>query len=145
MLYILEWTRGAGGAAGATWGECQRPTSIGGGGPKTVRFPYRIRCKSPFFEWFLCNMPKNIASTCSKKARTKKKNIRQTDKQTDDSGLISSSARTVFWTAKSQIPVAKPLKAVPKTSGGFLLRCQLMSTSGSVGRWHSPQVAPAAQ
>ena len=36
-------------------------------------------------------------------------------------------------------------KAVPKTSGGFLLRCQLMSTSGSVGRRHSPQVAPAAQ
>ena len=36
-------------------------------------------------------------------------------------------------------------KAVPKMSSRFLLRSQLMGTSGSFGRWHSPQVAPAAQ
>ena len=50
---------------------------------------------------------------------------KRTNRQTSDKiWPISSPARTVFWTAKSQIPVAKPLKSCPITSAGFLLKGQ---------------------
>ena len=82
------------------------------------------------------------SSTCSKKRLTKKNNKHLTD----EIWPISSSAGTVFWTAKCQIPVAKPLKSCPQNE----LRISLKNpTKGHLrlllGRWHSPQVAPAAQ
>ena len=81
--------------------------------------------------------------TCSKKGLTKKG---QTNRQTQVFGPISSSAGTVFWTAKCQIPVAKPLKSGPQNKRRISLR---RSTKEHLrlllGRWHSPQVAPAAQ
>ena len=79
--------RGAGGAAGATWGECQRPriTRIGAGaenGPSRRRLPPWI----PFFERFLWDIPAHIASTCSKKALTKKKEQTHKHTKSDRSG-----------------------------------------------------------
>ena len=80
--------------------------------------------------------------TCSKKGLTKKKN-RQTS---DISGPIPMRDVTRFWSAKRQIPVAKPLKSGPQNEQRISLK---NPTKGHLrlllGRWHSPQVAPAAQ
>ena len=75
---------------------------------------------------FLSDFSENRAvrpSTCSKKGLTKK----ITDKLTDKSGQISSSAGTRFWTAKCQIPVAKPLKSSPQNEQPISLK---KSTNG---------------
>ena len=39
----------------------------------------------------------------------------------------------------------KPSKEGPESSSKILLTSRLMGTSGFLGRWHSPQIAPAAQ
>ena len=47
---------------------------------------------------------------------------KQTDKQTDRIGPIWSSSGTVFWTAKSQIPVADTPKRCPENNTPNSLR-----------------------
>ena len=63
-------------------------------------------------------MPTNIASTCSKKGLTKKR----TDKDQDKSGPIPMRDVTRFWSAKRQIPVAKPLKSGPQNEQRISLK-----------------------
>ena len=73
----------------------------------------------------------------------KKKGL-QTDKQTKF-GRSRAQPEPGFGHLNVRYPSHTLSKAVPKMSSRFLLRSQLMGTSGSFGRWHSPQVAPAAQ
>ena len=88
--------------------------------PETLRFPYRIRFKSPFFEWFFREILVEFFIKIIKKGAAKKlwqtdtQTDTQTDRQTDRIGPISSSSGVVFWTAKTQIPFAKTSKTCPE-------------------------------
>ena len=93
-------------------------------GPKRDRFPYRNRCKSPFLSDFFLKSEPYVHRPARKVVRQKK---RTSDKRTDKSGQISSSAGTRFWTAKCQIPVAKPLKSSPQNEQPISLK---KSTNG---------------
>ena len=93
-------------------------------GPKRDRFPYRIRCKSPLLSVFFLKSEPYVHRPARKVVRQKK---RTSDKRTDKSGQISSSAGTRFWTAKCQIPVAKPLKSSPQNEQPISLK---KSTNG---------------
>ena len=107
--------------------------------PVRNRVTFGVVCRpgSPFLSVFFLKSQMNSSQKSSKKGLTKKKN-RQTDKQTEEIRPIWSSTRTVFWTAKCQILVAKPLKRCPENeqrispigAGSKELRGQLKSTSG---------------
>ena len=71
--------------------------------------------------------------------------VEQTRTPTDRIGPIESISGTVFWTAKSQIPLADASKSCPQNRLGIQLGSRLKSTSGLPRSLHSPQVAPAAQ
>ena len=88
-------------------------------GPKTTRFPYRIRCMSPFLSVFFLKSEPCVHRPARKVVRQKKE---QTDRQTEKSGQLSSSAGTRFWSAKCQIPVAKPLKSSPQNEQPISLK-----------------------
>ena len=91
--------------------------------PETVRFPYRNRCKSPFLSDFFLKSEPYVHRPARKVVRQKKR----TNPLTDKSDQISSSAGTRFWTAKCQIPVAKPLKSSPQNEQPISLK---KSTNG---------------
>ena len=105
-------------------------------------FPYRIRCKSPFLSDFFLKSEPYVHRPARKVVQQKK----NTNKDTKKIWPISSSAGTRFWTVKCQIPVANPLNSCPQNEQRISLK---MSTKEHLrlllGRWHSPQVAPAAQ
>ena len=107
-------------------------------GPSRRRMPPWI----PFFECLFSEIANEFFTKIIEKGADKKKN-RQTS---EEIWSISSSARTAFWTAKCQILVAKPLKRCPENEQRISLK---RSTKEHLrlllGRWHSPQVAPAAQ
>ena len=124
----------------------QRPRQAGcGTNPEMLRFPYRNRCKSPFFECSFHEITIEFFLELVQKAVCKKGTDTQTRKQTDRIRPILSISGDRFWTAKTQIPVANASKTCPKTTSGFLLTSQLKSTSGLPRSLHSPQMAPAAQ
>ena len=106
-------------------------------------FPYRIWCKSPFLSDFFLKSEPYVHRPARKGGRQKK---RTNKKETTKIWPISSSAGTMFWTTKCQIPVAKPLKSGSRNERRISLK---RSTKEHLrlllGRWHSPQVAPAAQ
>ena len=105
-------------------------------------FPYRNRCKSPFLSDFFLKSEPYVHRPARKVDQEKKR----TDPDTEKIWPISRSAGTRFWTAKCQIPVAEPLKSGPQNDPRISLK---NPTKGHLrlllGRWHSPQVAPAAQ
>ena len=70
---------------------------------------------------------------------------KRTDKNQRKSGPIAMPMRSGFGQLNVRYQSQNLSKAVPKMSSRFLLRSQLMGTSGSFGRWHSPQFAHAAQ
>ena len=110
-------------------------------GPKRDRFPYRNRCKSPFLSDFFLKSEPYVHRPARKVVRQKKEH--QTHPKTN---LARSRARPGpgFGQLNVRYQSQNLSKAVPKMSSRFLLRSQLMGTSGSFGRWHSPQVAHAA-
>ena len=99
--------------------------------------------QDPIFERLFLKSEPYVHRPARKVDQEKKRTDRQESKVFRP---ISSSAGIRFWTAKCQIPVANPLKSgsqndprmSPKRSNKEHLRLLL-------GRWHSPQVAPAAQ
>ena len=109
---------------------------------KTDGFPYRNQCKSPFLNDFFLESEPYVHRPARKVAAEKKRTDRHTQTK---SGRSRARPGPCFGQLNARYQSQNLSKVVPKTSGGFLLRSQLMSTSGSVGRWHSPQVAPAAQ
>ena len=112
-------------------------------GPKRDSFPYRNRCKSPFLSDFFLKSEPYVHRPARKVVRQKK---RTSDRQTKVFWPISSSAGTRFWTVKCQIPVANPLKSCPQNDRRISLkRSNKEHLRLLLGRWHSPQVASAAQ
>ena len=87
-------------------------------------FPYRIRCKYQFLSVFFLKSEPYVHRPARKVVRQKKRTSRLI---TDISGPISASAGTRFWTAKCQIPVAKPLKSSPQNEQPISLK---KSTNG---------------
>ena len=89
-----------------------------GGAKKTVRLGVVCRPGSPFLSVFFLKSQMNSSQKSSKKGLTKKK-----DKQTSEkiwSDLDADGTR--FWTAKCQIPVAKPLKSGPQNEQRISLK-----------------------
>ena len=70
-----------------------------------ISFPYRYRFKFPFLSDLFSE---NTNEFCSKSVQklVRKKLNRLTHKQTDRFGPIWSSSPTMFWTVKTQIPLA---------------------------------------
>ena len=108
---------------------------------KIYRFPYRNRCKSPFLSDFFLKSEPYVHRRARKVLRQKK----NTNTHQGKSGRSRARPGPRFGQLNVRYQSQNLSKVVPKTSDGFLLRSQLMGTSGSFGRWHSPQVAPAAQ
>ena len=84
-----------------------------------LRFPYRIRCKSPFFECSFHEITIEFLLELVLKAVCKKWNNqagKHTDRQmyTDRIQPILSSSGDGFWTVKTQIPVANASKTCPQ-------------------------------
>ena len=151
---------GAGGASGAcfncdatNWAEggrwrrsrhlrrVQRPRQ---GGMEMISFPYRIRFKFPFLSDLFSENRNEFCPKLVQKVRRKKLN-EHARRPTDRIGPIESISGTVFWTAKSQIPLADASKSCPQNRLWIQLTSRLKSTSGLPRSLHSPQVAPAAQ
>ena len=113
--------------------------------PKMTSFPYRYRCKNPFFERSFHEITDEFLLELVQKRAEKNMNTqryRQTDRQIQP---ILSSSGDGFWTAKMLILVANASKTCPQNDPGFLLTSRLKSTSGLPRSLHSPQVAPAVQ
>ena len=122
-MYTRIEPAGAGGASGAcfncdatNWAEggrwrrsrhlrrVQRPRQ---GGMEMISFPYRIRFKFPFLSDLFSENRNEFCPKLVQKVRRKKLNKQQTThSQTDRLWPIQSSSGAVFWTAKSQIPLA---------------------------------------
>ena len=118
----------------------QRPRQ---GGMEMISFPYRYRFKFPFLsDLFSLKLQMNSVQNRSKSGPAKRQ---PSDVQTDRIGPIRSSSGTMFWTAKTQIPLADGSKTCPQNDLKIQLTSQLKSTSGLPRSLHSPQVAPAAQ
>ena len=121
----------------------QRPRQ---GDMEMFSFPYRNRFKFPFLKRSFHEITNEFCSKTTQKRACKKLNRQQrTDTQTDRIELIRSRSGTMFWTAKTQVPLAGGSKTCPQNDLKIQLTSQLKSTSGLPRSLHSPQVAPAAQ
>ena len=112
-----------------------------GEGSKFSPLRRRHCSKSPLLEVIFLDIAFIIASGRLKKVPTKKKtDTRQTD-------LSRSRGRLdpVFRHRKRSDRSKKPSKSGPESRTQIPLTSRLMGTSGFLGRWHSPQIAPAAQ
>ena len=124
---LLEWTRGAGGAAGATWGECQRPRiSRIGAEPENGPSRRLIRCGTPFFERFFLKTEPYVHRPARKRGWQKKE---QTHRHTK-SGRSRARPGPCFGQPNVRYQSQNLSKVVPKTSCGSLLRTRLKGTSG---------------
>ena len=92
--------------------------------PKSGPSRRLMRCGTPFLSVIFLKSEPYVHRPAPKVVRQKK---RTSDRQEDRSDQISSSAGTVFWTAKCQIPVAKPLKSSPQNEQPISLK---KSTNG---------------
>ena len=88
----------------------QRPRQ---GGMEIISFPYRYRFKFPFFERSFHEITNEFCSESVQKPACKKLNKQHARTQTDRIEPILSSSADVFWTVKTQIPVAKASKTCP--------------------------------
>ena len=95
-----------------------------GSGPENGSSRRRMPGGTPFSSVFFLKSEPYVHRPARKVVRQKK---RTSSKQEDKSGLISSSAGTRFWSAKCQIPVAKPLKSSPQNEQPISLK---KSTNG---------------
>ena len=86
-----------------------------------LSFPYRNRFKFPFLSDSFLKTELYVHRPAPKR-RSENAGDRQTNKHTDRSGLILSSSGVVFWTAKSQIPVADASKRCPENNTPNSLR-----------------------
>ena len=77
----------------------------------------------PFFECLFSEIANEFFTKIIEKGADKKKN-KHTLSHTHEIRLIWSSTRTVFWTAKCQILVAKPLKRCPENEQRISLKNQ---------------------
>ena len=110
-------------------------------GPKTSQVRRSLPSQSPLLEVFFLEIAFKIVSGRLKNLlRKKNTDTRQTD-------LSRSRARLdpVSRHLKRCNRSKKPSKEGPESSPQIPLTSQLMGTSGFLGRWHSPQIAPAAQ
>ena len=119
----------------------QRPRQ---GGMEMFSLPYRNRFKYPFLKRPFHEITNEFRSKSVQKVLCKKWHG-HTHKSTDRIGPIRSSSGTMFWTAKTLIPLADGSKTCPQNDLKIQLTSQLKSTSGLPRSLHSPQVAPAAQ
>ena len=103
--------------------------------------PFSIPGKTVFLSVFFLKSEPYVHRPARKVVRQKKR----TDKKQGKSGRSRARPGPGFGQLNVRYQSQNLSKAVPKMSSRFLLRSQLMGTSGSFGRWHSPQVAPAAQ
>ena len=78
-----------------------------------ISFPYRIRFKFPFLSDLFSENRNEFCPKLVQKVRRKKLN-EHAHTQTDRIGPIESISGTVFWTAKSQIPLADASKSCPQ-------------------------------
>ena len=81
--------------------------------PKMTSFPYRYRCKNPFFERSFHEITDEFLLELVQKTACKKLN-EQTHTQTDRQiqPILSISGHG-FWTVQTQIPVAEASKTCP--------------------------------
>ena len=115
-----------------------------GEGSKICPVRRSLPSQSPLLEVFFLDIAFKIASDRLKKSLQKKRTDRQTNRQTDLSrsrGRLDPVSRHLKRCYRS----AKPSKEGPESSSQIPLTSRLMGTSGFLGRWHSPQIAPAAQ
>ena len=115
-----------------------------GEGPQTSPCRRSLPSQSPLLERFFLEIAFKIVSGRLKKPLTKNRTDTQTHRQTD---LSRSRARLdpVSRHLKRCNRSKKPSKEGPESSSQIPLTSRLMGTSGFLGRWHSPQIAPAAQ
>ena len=113
--------------------------------PETLRFPYRIRCKNPFFECSFHEILDEFFTKIVEKGAAKKVRRHQTSDRQTESGRSRAAPGSCFGQPKRRYHSQKPPKRVPKTGPGILLRTRLKGTSGLPRSFHSPQMAPAAQ
>ena len=92
--------------------------------------------RSPlFWRYFFLILPLKSHRTDSKSP----------DKQQTDLSRSRGRLDPVSRHLKRCYRSAKPSKEGPESSSQIPLTSRLMGTSGFLGRWHSPQIAPAAQ
>ena len=125
---LLEWTRGAGGAAVATWGECQRPRRSRRGGVRNQSTSAFSQFANPCFLGVFLENAFKIPSSRLKKGLTKKRD-RQTRLHTK-SGRSRARPGPCFGQLNVSYQSQNLPKVVPKTSRGSLLRTRLEGTSG---------------
>ena len=77
-----------------------------------ISFPYRIRFKFPFLSDLFSEITNEFCPESVQKWACKK--CAQTHTQTDRIGPIRSSSGTMFWTGKTQIPLADGSKPRPQ-------------------------------
>ena len=103
-----------------------------------------LRSKTPLLDVFFLDIAFKIVSGRLENAPRKKKH-RHTHTQTDKIEPISRSAGSRFQTLETLLPLGEALKRGSRIKLQIPLTSRLMGTSGFLGRWHSPQIAPAAQ
>ena len=79
-----------------------------------ISFPYRIRCKFPFLSDIFSENRNEFCQKLIQKLVRKKLVAVQTNRHTDRIGPIRDISGTVFWTAKTQIPLADASKSCPQ-------------------------------
>ena len=111
-----------------------------GSGPENGSSRRRMPGGTPFLSDFFLKSEPYVHRPARKVVRQKKR----TNTEQGKSGRSRARPGPGFGQLNVRYQSQNLSKAVPKMSSRFLLRSQLMGTSGSFGRWHSPQVAPAA-
>ena len=87
-----------------------------------ISFPYRNRFKFPFWGDLFSEITNEFCPESVQKRACKKLNKQTKITQTDRIRPIRSSSGVVFWTAKSQIPVADASKMCPENNTPNSLR-----------------------
>ena len=140
----LLFVSGTGGAAGAIWGECQRPRRARSAdqdlarccpgsdeGPKSVHFGVLYSSKIPLFDVFFLENAFKIASRWSKRCLSKRwpRNKKQ-ERNVTEFGGFGAEPGSPFWQLRRRYCSWKPPNQGPETDPPNLLTSQLKGTSG---------------
>ena len=117
-----------------------RYRQVCGRGQNVTEFSPDIHYRSLFLTVFFAYLHCSAASSCSKRALSKKK--RRTSHRI---GPDPEAGGSRFWTSKTSLSPQVAQKTGPVTKPQILLTTRLMSTSGALTHLHSLEIAPSAQ